>query len=151
MASVALNADQLINLAKCDTRLISLLTEFGVSPTTMALMGEGGLDSVGMLGGIADKREDFRVCVAQLLGLDATNGAADAREVARLICASESAKIHNEVEIRAQADRVSNFLRIRVDMLEVDTARKTMLQVEKGLIDELPDEIAPGGSTTSGG
>ena len=29
-------------------------------------------------------------------------------------------------------------------MLEVDTAKKTMLQVEKGVIDELPDEIAPG-------
>ena len=29
-------------------------------------------------------------------------------------------------------------------MLEVDTARKTMLQFEKGLIDDLPDEIASG-------
>ena len=78
MAAVALNPEQLINLAKCDTRLISLLTEFGVSPTTMAFMGEQGLDSVGMLGGIADKREDFRVRVTQFLGLDAATGAADA-------------------------------------------------------------------------
>ena len=59
MAAAALNPAQLIDLAKCDTRLISLLTEFGVAPTMMALMGEQGLDGVGMLGGIADKREDF--------------------------------------------------------------------------------------------
>ena len=57
---------------------------------------------------------------------------------------SKPAKLRNEVEIRAQAERVSYFMPIRVDMLEVDTARKTTLQVEKGLIDELPDEIAPG-------
>ena len=144
MAASALTAAQVTHLAKCDTRLVSLLTEFGVAPETMAAMGENGLDSVGMLAGIADKREDFRLRVIQFLGLDAANGAADAREVARLICAFESSKIRNEVEIRAQAERASNFLPVRVDMLEVDTARKTMLQVEKGLIDELPDEVAPG-------
>ena len=78
------------------------------------------------------------------MGFDAATGAADVREVARLICAFESAKIRKEVEIRSQAERVSNFLPIRVDMLEVDTARNTMLQIEKELIDELPDEIASG-------
>ena len=144
MAASALSAAQVANLAKCDTRLVSLLTEFGVAPETMASMGENGLDSVGMLAGIADKREDFRLRVIQFLGLDAANGAADAREVARLICAFESSKIRNEVQIRAQAERASNFLPVRVDMLEVDTARKTMLQVEKGLIDEFLDEVAPG-------
>ena len=97
-----------------------------------------------MLGGIADSRTDFRVHVTQFIGLDAADGAADAREADRLICAFESAKIRNEVEIRAQAERASNFFPVRVDMLEVDTARKTMLPVGKGVIHELPDEIAPG-------
>ena len=83
MAVAALNPAQVANLAKCDIRLISLLTEFGVAPETMASMGEQGLDSVGMLAGIADKREDFRIRVIQFLGLDAATGAADAREVAR--------------------------------------------------------------------
>ena len=101
MADVALNPAHVVNPAKCDTRLISLLTEFGVAPQTMALMGEQGLDSMGMLAGIADKREDFRTRVSHLLCLDAATGSADAREVARLICAFESAKIRNEVEIRA--------------------------------------------------
>ena len=117
------NPAQVANLAKCDTRLISLLTESGVAPQTMALMSEQGLHSVGMLAGIANKREDFRTRVTQFLGLDAATGAADAREVARLICAFESAQIRNEVEIRAQAERASNFLPVRVDMIEVDTAR----------------------------
>ena len=63
--------------------------------------------------------------------------------MARLICAFESAKIRKEVEIRAQAERASNFLPIWVDMLEVVTARKTMLQIDTGLFDELPEKIAP--------
>ena len=99
MVAVAISTDRLINLAKCETCLISLLTESGVAPTTMALMGDQGLDSIGMLGGIANSRTDFRVRVTQLFGLDAANGAADAREVARFICAFESAKMRNEVEI----------------------------------------------------
>ena len=132
MAVVALNPAQVVNLAKCDTRLISLLTEFGVAPQTMALMGEQGLDSVGMLAGIADKREDFRTRVTQFLGRDAATGAADAREVARRIWAFKSAKIRNEVEIHAQAERASNLLPVRVDMLEVDTARKPCSRSRRG-------------------
>ena len=117
----------------------------------MALLGDRGLVSIGMLGGIADTRTDFRVRVTQLIGPDAANEAGDTGEVARLVCTLESAKIRNEVGIRSQAEGASKFLPVRVDMLEVDTARKTMLQIEKGVVDDLFDDWPRAGALPAEG
>ena len=131
---------QLQGMGKLNVRLVSLFTEFNVSKDTMASFGNSGIDTVQMLAGIADKREDFRERLEQIFGIKASNNVGQAMEISRLICAFEAAKIRSDIDVRVAAERDSNFLPSKVHMEELTTNRKTLAIVEKS---KLPDEVAP--------
>ena len=132
--------DTLAGIGKLNVRLVSLFTEFNVSKETMASFGTNGIDSVQMLSGIADKREDFRERLEQIFGMKASNNVGQAMEISRLVCAFEAAKIRSDIDVRSAAERDSNFLPTKVHMEELATNRKTLAIVEKA---KLPDEVAP--------
>ena len=129
-----------MGMGRLNVRLVSLFTEFNVSKDTMANFGNSGIDTVQMLAGIADKREDFRERLEQIFGIKASNNVGQAMEISRLICAFEAAKIRSDIDVRVAAERDSNFLPSKVHMEELTTNRKTLAIVEKS---KLPDEVAP--------
>ena len=127
---------------RLSARFQSILAESGVSVATQNLLADAAITTPALFGNSAESPSELNSFLADMIGLDPSAETDPARraisrgELMRLRCVHATCKIQFEVETKANSERVSSFLPLRIQPQELRAVRTAFEKAEFKLTDE---------------